>query len=135
LPAGVSIASGRHRGKAIAGREGDRGPEGAGERESRLVGIVRDEVATVAMLVKKGLEQRPRLLNLEREATDLEVRRGEITAQIRAPSKSSAAETNLLKPENARQNEIAQSLREAQNQIFSFASDCRRPTTSSGARR
>jgi HlyD family secretion protein len=57
---------------------------------SRRVGIVRDEVATVAMQVEKGLERRPRLLNLEREVADIEGRRGEIAAQIRAPSRSSA---------------------------------------------
>jgi HlyD family secretion protein len=86
---------------------------------ARRVAIVRDEVATVAMLVEKGLERRPRLLNLEREAADIEGRRGEIAAQIsRAKQLISESQTTLLKLENDRQNEIAQSLREAQNQIF-----------------
>src|SRR5581483_5065578 len=39
---------------------------------TRRVAIVRDEAATVATLVEKGLERRPRLLNLEREAADIE---------------------------------------------------------------
>ncbi|MGC1562579.1 MAG: HlyD family type I secretion periplasmic adaptor subunit, partial [Bradyrhizobium sp.] len=86
---------------------------------ARRVAIVRDEVATVAMLVEKGLERRPRLLNLEREAADIEGRRGEINAQIsRAEQVISESHTSLLKLENDRQNEIALSLREAQNQIF-----------------
>jgi HlyD family secretion protein len=86
---------------------------------SKRIAIVRDEVATVAYLVEKGLERRPRLLNLEREAADIEGRRGEIGAQIsRAEQVISEAQTNLLKLENDRQNEIAQSLREAQSQIF-----------------
>jgi membrane fusion protein, type I secretion system len=86
---------------------------------SKRIGIVRDEAATVAYLVEKGLERRPRLLNLEREAADIEGRRGEIGAQIsRAEQVISESQTNLLKLENDRQSEIAQSLREAQNQIF-----------------
>jgi HlyD family secretion protein len=86
---------------------------------TKRLGIVRDEAATVATLVEKGLERRPRLLNLEREAADIEGRRGEITAQIsRAEQVISESQTNLLKLENDRQNEISQSLREVQNQIF-----------------
>jgi HlyD family secretion protein len=86
---------------------------------TKRVAIVRDEANTVASLVEKGLERRPRLLNLEREAADIEGRRGEITAQIsRAEQVISESQANLLKLENDRQNEISQSLREAQNQIF-----------------
>jgi len=86
---------------------------------ARRVQIVRDEADTVAMLVSKGLERRPRLLGLEREMADIEGRRGEINAQIsRAAQVISESETNLLKLENDRQNEIAQSLREVQSQIF-----------------
>ena len=86
---------------------------------TRRVAIVRDEAATVATLVEKGLERRPRLLSLEREAADIEGRRGEITAQIsRAEQVISESQTTLLKLENDRQNEISQSLREVQNQIF-----------------
>ena len=89
------------------------------EAATTRLGIVRDEAATVASLVQKGLERRPRLLNLEREAADIEGRRGEITAQIsRAQQVISESRTDRLKLENDRQNEISQSLREAQNQIF-----------------
>ena len=59
--------------------EGLRAQESAA---SRRIEIVREEAATVAMLVNKGLERRPRLLNLEREMADIEGRRGEIVAQI-----------------------------------------------------
>jgi HlyD family secretion protein len=100
----------------------DKEIEGLKAQESaatRRVGIVRDEAATVAMLVEKGLERRPRLLNLEREAADIEGRRGEIAAQIsRAEQVISESQTTLLKLENDRQNEIAQSIRETQSQIF-----------------
>jgi len=95
------------------------GLKAQGNAASKRLGIVRDEVATVAYLVEKGLERRPRLLNLEREAADIEGRRGEIGAQIsRAEQVISESRTNLLKLENDRQSEVAQSLREAQNQIF-----------------
>ena len=96
--------------------EGLRAQESAA---SRRIEIVREEAATVATLVSKGLERRPRLLNLERELADIEGRRGEIVAQIsRAGQVINESEAVLLKLEHDRQNEIAQSLREVQNQIF-----------------
>ncbi|WP_376712098.1 HlyD family type I secretion periplasmic adaptor subunit [Bradyrhizobium hereditatis] len=96
--------------------EGLRAQESAA---ARRIDIVREEAATVAMLVNKGLERRPRLLNLEREIADIEGRRGEIVAQIsRAGQVINESEAVLLKLEHDRQNEIAQSLREVQNQIF-----------------
>jgi HlyD family secretion protein len=96
--------------------------EGLKAQESataRRIQIIRDEADTVAMLVSKGLERRPRLLSLEREMADIEGRRGEINAQIsRAGQVISESQTTLLKLEDDRQNEIAQSLRDAQSQIF-----------------
>src|SRR5260221_4973234 len=96
--------------------EGLRAQESAA---SKRIEIVRDETATVAMLVSKGLERRPRLLSLERETADIEGRRGEIVAQIsRAEQVINESQATLLKLKNNRENEISQSLREAQNQIF-----------------
>ena len=87
----------------------------AGQRAA----IVREEVAMVAELVSKGLERRPRLLNLQREMADIDGRRGEIAAQIsRAEQVISESQATLLKLESDKQNEVAQSLREAQNQMF-----------------
>jgi HlyD family secretion protein len=81
--------------------------------------IVREELDMVATLVGKGLERRPRLLNLERELADIEGRRGEIAAHIsRAKQVISESQATLLKLESDKNNEIAQSLREAQNQAF-----------------
>ncbi|WP_247992141.1 HlyD family type I secretion periplasmic adaptor subunit [Bradyrhizobium sp. 186] len=83
------------------------------------IDIVREELDMVATLVNKGLERRPRLLNLQRELADVEGRRGEIAAQIsRAGQVISEQQATLFKLESERQNEIAQSLRVAQNQIF-----------------
>jgi len=96
--------------------EGLRAQEGAALRR---IEIVREEAATVATLVSKGLERRPRLLNLEREMAEIDGRRGELAAQIsRAEQTIGESQTSLLKLESDRQNEIAQSLREAQNQIY-----------------
>ena len=81
--------------------------------------IAREELDMVATLVNKGLERRPRLLNLEREVADLQGRRGEIAAHIsRAEQVINESQATLLKLESDRQHEIAQSLREAQNQVF-----------------
>ena len=96
--------------------EGLRAQEGAA---SKRLEIVSEEVVTVTTLVNKGLERRPRLLNLQREMADIEGRRGEIAAQIsRAEQVISESQATLVKLESDRQSEIAQSLREAQNQIF-----------------
>jgi len=96
--------------------EGLRAQQGAA---SKRIEIVREEVDTVAMLVNKGLERRPRLLSLQREMADIEGRRGEIVAQVsRAEQVINESQATLIKLENDRQNEIAQSLREVQSQIF-----------------
>src|ERR1700739_2127866 len=81
--------------------------------------IVGEELSMVADLVEKGLERRPRLLNLQREMADIEGRRGEIAAQIsRAEQVANESNATRYKLESDRQNDIAQSLREAQNQKF-----------------
>jgi HlyD family secretion protein len=86
---------------------------------AQRIDIAREELDMVATLVSKGLERRPRLLNLQRELADIEGRRGEIAAQIsRAGQVINESQANLFKLESDRQNEIAQALREAQNQIF-----------------
>jgi HlyD family secretion protein len=81
--------------------------------------IVGEELSMVADLVEKGLERRPRLLNLQREMADIEGRRGEVAAQIsRAEQVINESNATRYKLESDRQNDIAQSLREAQNQKF-----------------
>jgi HlyD family secretion protein len=86
---------------------------------TKRAGIIREEVAAVVPLVEKGLERRPRLLSLQREMVEIDGRHGEAVAQIaRARQVISEAQASLLKLENDRQNEISQTLRETQNQIF-----------------
>jgi HlyD family secretion protein len=81
--------------------------------------IVREELDMVATLVNKGLERRPRLLSLQREMADIEGRGGELAAQIsRAKQVISESQATQVKLESDRQNDIAQALREAQNQMY-----------------
>jgi len=81
--------------------------------------IVSEELDIVAPLVEKGLERRPRLLSLQREMAEIEGRRGELAAQIsRAEQLINESNATRYKLESDRQNDIAQSLREAQNQKF-----------------
>ena len=81
--------------------------------------IVGEELDIVAPLVDKGLERRPRLLNLQREMAEIEGRRGELAAQIsRAEQLINESNATRYKLESDRQSDIAQSLREAQNQKF-----------------
>ncbi|WMT70938.1 HlyD family type I secretion periplasmic adaptor subunit [Bradyrhizobium sp. Ash2021] len=86
---------------------------------AQRIDIAREELDMVSTLVSKGLERRPRLLNLQRELADVEGRRGEIAAQIsRAGQVINESQATLFKLESDKQNEIAQSLREAQNQVL-----------------
>jgi HlyD family secretion protein len=95
------------------------GLKAQGAAAAQRSAIVREELEMVSTLVDKGLERRPRLLNLQREMADVEGRRGEIAAQIsRAEQVINESNATRFKLESDRQNEIAQSLREAQNQIF-----------------
>ncbi|MBZ6078105.1 HlyD family type I secretion periplasmic adaptor subunit [Microvirga puerhi] len=88
--------------------------DAAGKR----AGIIAEERAAVASLVEKGLERRPRLLSLDRERVEIDGRRGEAVAQIaRARQVISESKATLFKLESDRQNEIAQSLRDTQNQV------------------
>lgn len=85
---------------------------------AKRASIIREERAAVASLVDKGLERRPRLLSLDREMVEVDGRKGEVAARIsRARQVISEAQATLIKLESDRQNEIAQSLREAQSQI------------------
>jgi HlyD family secretion protein len=95
------------------------GLKAQGTAVAQRAAIVREELDIVATLVDKGLERRPRLLSLQREMAEVEGRQGEIAAQIsRAEQVINESHATRFKLESDRQNDIAQSLREAQNQIF-----------------
>jgi HlyD family secretion protein len=99
-----------------------RGLKAQSDAATQRSAIVSEELEMVAGLVEKGLERRPRLLNLQREMADIEGRRGEVAAQIsRAEQVINESNATRFKLESDRQNDIAQSLREAQNQKFQLS--------------
>jgi HlyD family secretion protein len=89
------------------------------EAATKRAAIIKEEIAGVAPLVSKGLQTRPRLLQLEREQAEIDGRRGDTLAQIaRAEQSIGESEATILKLESDLYSEVAQSLRDTQAQIF-----------------
>lgn len=81
--------------------------------------IIKEEVSAVAPLVAKGLQTKPRLLQLEREQAEIDGRRGDTLAQIaRAEQSIGESQATVLKLESDLHTEVAQNLRDTQAQIF-----------------
>ncbi|MEZ0168596.1 HlyD family type I secretion periplasmic adaptor subunit [Microvirga sp. TS319] len=81
--------------------------------------IIKEEVSAIAPLVAKGLQTKPRLLQLEREQAEIDGRRGDALAQIsRAEQSVGESQAMILKLESDFHTEVAQSLRETQALIF-----------------
>jgi hypothetical protein len=87
----------------------------------------------VAELVSKGLERRPRLLNLQRETADIDGRRGEIAAQISRAEQVIRRRFSNWKA-TAKTRSRSRFARH-KTRYFSCASDCARPTTNCRERR
>jgi HlyD family type I secretion membrane fusion protein len=86
----------------------------AGRRQSTLIA---EEIAGVEEMVAKGLERRPRLLALMRQAVQLEGAQGDLANRIAQSRKAIAqAEQEILALHANRQSEIASELREVQTQ-------------------
>jgi HlyD family secretion protein len=84
--------------------------------------IARQELETVTPLVAKGLERKTRLLTLGREKADIDGQLGETSAQIsRAYQVISESQAYLVKLQSDRLNEVAQGLRETENQIVQLS--------------
>jgi HlyD family secretion protein len=77
--------------------------------------FLEEEMAGVRQLVAKGLERKPRLLQLERDMAEMEGKIGDTTAQI-AKAKQSIAESevDILSIQNDHQKDVADELRETQ---------------------
>lgn len=89
--------------------------DAAGKRAA----IIKEELSSIQPLVAKGLQTKPRLLQLEREQAEIDGRRGDTLAQIaRAEQAVGEAEAQVLKLESDLHSEVAQSLRDTQSQIF-----------------
>ncbi|MGH6782122.1 MAG: HlyD family type I secretion periplasmic adaptor subunit, partial [Sphingomonadaceae bacterium] len=86
---------------------------------AKRAAIIKEEVAAISPLVAKGLQTRPRLLQLEREQAEIDGRYGDTLAKIsRAEQATAESQAMILKLENDHYTEIAQSLRETQAEIF-----------------
>jgi HlyD family secretion protein len=96
--------------------EGLRFQEGAAAKRAT---IIKEELAAIQPLVTKGLQTRPRLLQLEREQAEIDGRRGDTLAQVaRAEQAVGEAEAQILKLQSDLHSEIAQTLRDTQSHIF-----------------
>ena len=81
--------------------------------------IIKKEMSSVATMVKKGLQTKPRLLQLEREQAEIDGRIGDTLAQVsRAEQSIGESEAMILQLRSDWNSEIAQSLRDAQAQIY-----------------
>ena len=113
--------------------EGLRAQESAA---SRRIEIVREEAATVATLVSKGLERRPRLLNLERETPTSRDVGARLSRRSRAPGRSSASPRRFCSNWSMTGKTRSRSrCARCKTRSFRYASDCGRPTTNSRERR
>lgn len=87
----------------------------------KQLSYLNEEIATVQKLVEKGQALRPRLLALQRAASDIAGRQGEYSANIaRAKQSITEAEVQIINVKNNRQNEVAKELRDVQTQIADF---------------
>jgi HlyD family secretion protein len=88
----------------------------------RRIAFAEEEIADLKKLLEKGLAQKPRLLELQRDHADIEGKRGDLVAQI-AKAKQTIAENevNILNLENDTQKEVASDLRDAQKKIHELA--------------
>ena len=89
------------------------------EAATKRAAIIKDELATVTPMVKKGLQTRARLLQLQREQAEYDGRIGETLAQVsRAEQAVGESEAMILQLKNDQFTEIAQNLRDTQAVIF-----------------
>ncbi len=82
--------------------------------QTRL-GLIRSEIDDVRQLLDKGLERKPRLLQLERDRAELEGNRGQLSAQVaRAQQTIAESEINILTLKHDNANDVAQQLRDTE---------------------
>jgi HlyD family secretion protein len=80
--------------------------------------LLQEEIGGVQQLVAKGLERKPRLLELQRDLADMEGRRGDQTAQIaKARQTIAESEVDILTLSNDRQKDVADELRDTQKKL------------------
>ncbi|HKW53233.1 MAG TPA: HlyD family type I secretion periplasmic adaptor subunit, partial [Stellaceae bacterium] len=88
----------------------------------KRVALLQEEINGVKELVAKGLERKPRLLQLQRDLADADGKRGDTLAQIaRAKQTIAEAEIDILSLQNDRQKDVADELRETQKKGHELA--------------
>lgn len=94
------------------------GLEAQVESATSQIGYITDEVSTVALMVKKGLAAKPRLLSLQREQARLTGDKGQYLSSI-AKAEQSINETRvqLLNLKNEFQTQTADQLKESHGKV------------------
>jgi HlyD family type I secretion membrane fusion protein len=85
---------------------------------SQQLDLIREELVDVTELTSKGLERKPRLLALKRQAASLEGSQGEFQNNMAQTREAiSQAEMEILSVEADHQSEVATELREVQTRL------------------
>ncbi|MBI4182480.1 MAG: HlyD family type I secretion periplasmic adaptor subunit [Proteobacteria bacterium] len=107
-------------------REEIAGLEGEIKAEDTQLRLIAEEVEAVKELVEKGLERKPRLLALQRQAAEIEGKRSQNVAMIaRSRQNIGEAELRINELRTTRVNEAADALQDAQRQIFDIVEQMR----------
>jgi HlyD family secretion protein len=90
-----------------------------GDAAAKRSEIIKTEMSAVQAMVKKGLQTKQRLLQLEREQAEIDGRIGDTNAQIsRAEQAIGESQAMILQLQSDRNTEIAQTLHDAQAQVY-----------------
>lgn len=87
----------------------------------KQISYLNEEISTVQTLVEKGQALRPRLLALQRSASDITGRQGEYQAQVaRARQSIAEAQVQIINVKNEHQTETSKELRDIQATIADY---------------
>ncbi len=87
--------------------------------EDRQIRLIAEEVRDLQKLVKKGLARRPRLLELERQAAEIQGSRHQNQARLaRVRQQIGEAKLRISELQTQRDNEIVEELREVQSELL-----------------
>lgn len=105
--------------RSLQSQEEIRGLTGEIKAEDRQLELLKGEIRDVKWLVNQGLARKPRLLALQRQQAEIEGARPRNVANIaRAEQAITEAELRVAELRTAQLNEVAQALRQAQNDMF-----------------
>ncbi len=112
--------------RSAQSREEIRGLTGEIKAEDRQLDLLKGEIRDVEWLVKQGLARKPRLLELQRREAEIQGARARNVAAIaRAEQAITEAELRVAELRTTQMNEVAQSLRQAQNDLFEVTEQAR----------